>query len=204
MKLTDEQYRKVMRKGWNLTPDIYDRVWTPVLREYSIGCIERAGVRPGDRVIDVATGPGTAALLASERAGESGFVLGVDISDRYIEVATAAAAARPNVRFERHPMEQLGMGDHLFEAATCVLGLMYAAPVELAIAEIARVLAPGGRFAGCVWGRRERFIEFREPAAIALQRNSVEREVDAVCIASLRAGRAHEVEHVDVLAWTPE
>ena len=156
MKLTDEQYRKVMRKGWNLTPDIYDRVWTPVLREYSIGCIERAGVRPGDRVIDVATGPGTAALLASERAGEGGFVLGVDISDRYIEVATAAAAARPNVRFERHPMEQLGMGDHLFEAATCVLGLMYAAPVELALAEIARVLAPGGRFAGCVWGRRER------------------------------------------------
>ena len=161
MKLTDEQYRKVMRKGWNLTPDIYDRVWTPILREYSIGCIERAGVRHGTRVIDVATGPGTAALLASECTGENGFVLGVDISDRFIEVATAAAAARSNVRFERHPMEQLGVGDHQFEAATCVLGLMYAAPVELAIAEIARVLAPGGRFAGCVWGRRER-CGFRE------------------------------------------
>src|SRR5262249_10101880 len=124
--------------------------------ESATGCIERAGVRPGDRVIDVAAGPGTAALLASERAGEGGFVLGVDISDRFVEVATAAAAAHPNVRFERHPMEQLGVGDHLFEAATCVLGLMYAAPLELALAEIARVLVPGGRFAGCVWGRRDR------------------------------------------------
>ena len=165
MKLTDEQYRKVMRQGWNLTPDIYDRVWTPVLREYSIGCIERAPVRPGDRVIDVATGPGTAALLASERTGESGFVLGVDISDRFVEVATAAAAARPNVRFERHPMEQLGLRDHEFQAAICVLGLMFAAPPELAFGEIARVLAPGGRFAGCVWGRRER-CGFREMFSI--------------------------------------
>jgi SAM-dependent methyltransferase len=52
-------------------------------------------------------------------------------------------------------MEALALGDASFDAATCVLGLMYAAPVTTALGEIARVLAPGGRFAGCVWGRRE-------------------------------------------------
>ena len=40
MHLNDQQYRKVMRDGWNLTPDVYGRVWTPVLREYSIGCLD--------------------------------------------------------------------------------------------------------------------------------------------------------------------
>src|SRR5262245_51783164 len=104
MKLTDEQYRGVMRKGWNLTPTLYNQLWTPVLRTYSIGCLERVGLKPGHRVLDVACGPGTAALLAAERVGATGSVLGVDISDNFVEVATAAAVGYPNVRFARHPM----------------------------------------------------------------------------------------------------
>jgi SAM-dependent methyltransferase len=155
MHLTDEQYRGVMRKGWNLTPSLYDRLWTPVLRAYSIGCVKRASIRPGDRVLDVATGPGTAALIAAERVGPAGSVLGSDISDRFVEVASAAAAGLANVRFGRHPMEALALADASFDAAICVLGLMYAAPVSAALGEMARVLAPGGRFAGCVWGRRD-------------------------------------------------
>ena len=105
MKLTDEQYRGVMRKGWNLTPSLYDRLWSPILKTYSEGCIERVRLRPGDRALDIASGPGTAALLAADRVGPGGSVLGVDISDNFVEVATAAAAGRPNVRFARHPME---------------------------------------------------------------------------------------------------
>lgn len=161
MGLTDEQYRKVMRKGWNLTPALYERLWTPVLREYSLGCIERAGVRQKDRVLDVATGPGTAALLAAARVGSEGSVLGVDISDRFVEVASASAATVANVRFERHAMEELGLPDRSFDAATCVLGLMYGAPVSAALTEIGRVLSPGGKLAACVWGRRDR-CSFRE------------------------------------------
>jgi ubiquinone/menaquinone biosynthesis C-methylase UbiE len=161
MALSNEQYRKVMRKGWNLTPAIYDRIWSPVLREYSIGCVERACVRPGDRLLDVATGPGTAALIAAERVGENGRVVGVDISDAFVDAATRAAAGRTNVGFERHSMEELGLPDRAFEAATCVLGLMYGAPASSALSEIARVLVAGGRFAACVWGRRER-CAFRE------------------------------------------
>ena len=160
MTLTDEQYRKAMRKGWNLTPALYDRLWTPVVRAYSTGCLERARIAPGDRVLDVATGPGTAAFLAAERMGEGGgggAVLGVDISDNFVDMATArgTAAGFGNVRFARHPMEALALVDGSFDAATCVLGLMYAAPASAALSEIARVLAPGGRFAACVWGRRE-------------------------------------------------
>jgi len=155
MHLTDEQYRGVMRKGWNLTPPLYDQLWIPVLRAYSTGCVERASIRPGDRVLDVATGPGTTALIAAERVGPGGSVLGTDISDRFIEVASTAAAGHANLRFARHPMEALALADSSFDAATCVLGLMFAAPISSALDEIARVLVAGGRFAACVWGRRE-------------------------------------------------
>ncbi len=161
MGLTDEQYRKVMRKGWNLTPALYERRWTPVLREYSLGCVERARVRRGDRFLDVATGPGTAALIAAAAVGDEGTVLGVDVSDRFVEVATAAAVQLTNVRFARHAMEQMDLPDRSFHAATCVFGLMYGAPVSAALSEMARVLRPGGRFAACVWGRRDR-CSFRE------------------------------------------
>src|SRR5262249_48360687 len=85
----------------------------------------------------------------------SGNVLGVDIADNFVAVATLAAVGRTNVRFARHPMEALALADGSFDAATCVLGLMYAAPVSAAVGGDARVLVPGGRFGGCVWGRRE-------------------------------------------------
>jgi ubiquinone/menaquinone biosynthesis C-methylase UbiE len=131
MHLTDEQYRGVMRKGWNLTPALYDRLWSPVLRAYSEGCVERVALRPGERVLDVACGPGTASLLAAARVSPGGSVLGVDISDKFVEVAGAAAgdlaaAHGPgaDVRFARHPMEALALADGSFEAAICVLGLM--------------------------------------------------------------------------------
>lgn len=169
MHLTDEQYRGVMRKGWNLTPDLYDRLWTPVLRAYSIGCLERVGLRPGQRLLDVASGPGTAALLAAERVGTDGGVLGVDISDNFVARATSAAAGHTQVRFARHPMESLALADASFDAVTCVLGLMYAAPVSAALGEVVRVLVPGGCFAGCVWGRREA-CGYREMFSILGQR----------------------------------
>jgi SAM-dependent methyltransferase len=163
MHLTDEQYRKVMRKGWNLTPTLYERLWTPVLRAYSQGCVERVGAEPGQSVLDVACGPGTATRMLAERVGPNGSALGVDISDNF--VAAAAAEGAPNLRFARHPMEALALADASFDAATCALGLMYAAPVSEALAEIARVLRPGGRFAACVWGRREA-CGFREMFSI--------------------------------------
>jgi SAM-dependent methyltransferase len=155
MGLTDEQYRRVMRKGWNLTVDVYDRSWLSVLARYTEGCVERARVKPGDRVLDVATGPGTAALLAAERGAR---VVGIDISDAFVDAARRRA---PNVTFERSEMESLRAADASMDVVLCAFGLMYAAPLSAALAEMNRVLVGSGRFAACVWGRREN-CGFRE------------------------------------------
>lgn len=168
MEISDEIYRKLMRKGWNMTLDEYDRSWVSVLRGYAERCVELGGPRPGDRVLDIATGPGTAAFLAAARVGSAGSVLGTDISDNFIAAATQTAVRDElaNVRFERHAMEELGVPAGSIDVALCVLGLMFAAPADAALSEIARVLVPRtGRFAGCVWGRRAK-CGFREVFSI--------------------------------------
>ncbi len=168
MELTNEIYRKVMRKGWNMTLDEYDRSWVSVLGRYAERCVELGDLQPGDRVLDIATGPGTAAFLAAARVGSSGSVLGTDISDNFIEAATQRAAREEaaNVRFERHAMEELGVAADSIDVALCVLGLMFAAPVDAALSEITRVLTPKtGRFVACVWGRRAK-CGFREVFSI--------------------------------------
>jgi ubiquinone/menaquinone biosynthesis C-methylase UbiE len=118
--------------------------------------VERARLGAGERVLDVATGPGTAALLAAERVGASGQVLGIDISGKMTELAAerAAAAGLAQCRFARHDMEETGQADGAFDAVLCVLGLMFAADSAAALRELRRVTAPGGRIAVCVWGRR--------------------------------------------------
>jgi SAM-dependent methyltransferase len=159
MGLTDEQYRKIMRKGWNLTVDVYDRSWVSVLERYTEGCVQRARVGPGDRVLDVATGLGTAALFAANRGAR---VVGTDISDAFVE---AAGRRAPNITYERSEMESLRAADASMDVVLCAFGLMYAAPLSAALAEMNRVLVGGGRFAACVWGRREK-CGFREVFSI--------------------------------------
>jgi SAM-dependent methyltransferase len=107
-------------------------------------------VKSGDRVLDVATGPGTAALLAAERGAR---VVGTDISDAFVEAARGRVR---NVTFERSSMESLAIPDASMDVVLCAFGLMYAAPLSDALAEMNRVLVKGGRFAACVWGRRDK------------------------------------------------
>jgi SAM-dependent methyltransferase len=84
---------RVQRYGWDLAADSYQDAWVPLLAPYADGCVERAAIRPGARVLDLATGTGTAALRVAERTGPAGEVVGTDISDKMVAAAAARAAA---------------------------------------------------------------------------------------------------------------
>jgi ubiquinone/menaquinone biosynthesis C-methylase UbiE len=152
-----KMHRRVQRYGWDLAVDSYDRYWVPVLRSCSERCIDLADPRPGERVLDVATGTGIAAFMAAERVGD-GEVVATDLSEKMVEEvrARAARAGAARIRAERMDAEDLAYPDASFDAALCVLGLMYPADPQRAIGEMHRVLRPGGRAAVCVWGRRDR------------------------------------------------
>jgi ubiquinone/menaquinone biosynthesis C-methylase UbiE len=149
---------RVQRYGWDLAATTYDDGWVPILTPHAAACVDALALAPGERVLDVATGPGTAAFLAARKVGPRGAVVGSDIAQRMVELAAARAAERglPQLEFRRGDMETPLFDAGSFDALTCVFGLMFAADARAAMREMARVLRPGGRAAVAVWGRRAR------------------------------------------------
>ncbi len=151
-------HRRVQRYGWDLAVEDYDRHFLPLLRHCAERCIEMVDLKPGERVLDVATGTGVAAFLAAERVGAEGEVVATDLSQKMVDSTQDEANRRgiTNMRLERVDAEELSYPDATFDVALCVLGLMYPADPQRAIEQMHRVLKASGRVAVAVWGRRER------------------------------------------------
>jgi ubiquinone/menaquinone biosynthesis C-methylase UbiE len=149
-------FRRVQRYGWDAATNAYDRGWVPQLERLTQSCVVRANLRSGEHVLDLATGTGVAAFTAAQAVSPTGFVTGIDVSEKMVTLASVRAAnfGARNVLFQRRDMEATGAADGAFDAVTCAFGLMFAADYAAAFREIARVTAPGGRVSVCVWGRR--------------------------------------------------
>ena len=116
----------------------------------SLGCgnpIAVADLREGERVLDLGSGGGIDVLLSARRVGPSGFAYGVDMTDDMLELArrNAARAGARNVEFRKGQIEDLPLPDASVDVviSNCVINLSVDKPAVLA--EIFRVLVPGGR-----------------------------------------------------------
>ena len=110
--------------------------------------INLACIQPGEQVLDVGCGTGTLAIEAARRVGRAGRVAGVDPGTQQIARARAKAARRNiPVEFQMGVIEQLPFPDQTFDVVFSTL-MMHHLPAPLkrqGLAEIARVLKPGGR-----------------------------------------------------------
>lgn len=108
---------------------------------------DRAAVGSGDAVLDVCCGTGDLALELAGRTGPSGSVVGCDFSEPMLERARRKAAGRglAGIRFEWADALDLPYEDASFEAVTVGFGVRNLADLERGLAEMARVLRPGGR-----------------------------------------------------------
>lgn len=108
-----------------------------------------AEVSAGERVLDVATGTGDLAFELAARVAPGGEVVGVDFSERMLELARvkAAAAQRPDVviRFQAANALALPFAPDSYAAATVGFGARNFADLDHGLAEMARVVRPGGR-----------------------------------------------------------
>ncbi|MEZ5317283.1 MAG: methyltransferase domain-containing protein [Vicinamibacterales bacterium] len=102
-------------------------------------------LQPGERVIDVGTGPGFLARDMAGPVGQDGGVLGVDTSDAMLARARDRCADVPWVRFESGDASQLPVDDATFDAAASVQVFEFIPDVDHALGEMHRVLKPGGR-----------------------------------------------------------
>jgi ubiquinone/menaquinone biosynthesis C-methylase UbiE len=148
--------RRVQRYGWDLAAPVYELLWQAQLAPAQAELMACAGLRPGERVLDVACGTGATALDAAARVSPGGEVVGVDLSSRMVDAARQRALQTQceNVRFERMDAEMLELTDHSFDVALCALGLMYVPSPEHAILEMRRVVRKSGRIVLAVWGER--------------------------------------------------
>jgi ubiquinone/menaquinone biosynthesis C-methylase UbiE len=137
----------------------YDRHVGRWSRLYVPALLTAAGVAPGQRILDVATGTGEAALAAAPCVAPSGRVLGADIALPMLEVARAKIAGRP-ITLVAMDGQALACRDKSFDAVICQLGLMHLPDVVRGVEEFRRVLRPGGRVAVCVWSKPERVPMF--------------------------------------------
>jgi ubiquinone/menaquinone biosynthesis C-methylase UbiE len=126
--------------------------------------VARVDLRDGERVLDVACGTGVVARTAAERVGETGSVTGLDINAAMLAVARSSAQdARPPIDFVQGSALQLPFDDASRDVVLCQLGLQFFPDRSRAVAEMHRVLAPGGRLGLSVFGPIE-----HNPATFAL------------------------------------
>ena len=137
-ELTD--FKQATRAMW--AAGDYAR-FAPLVAEVGERLVRRAGVRPGDAVLDVACGTGNVAIPAA-RAG--GRVTGVDLTPEHFPAARSrASAAGVAVDWVEGDAEALPFEDDSFDVVLSSFGCMFAPRHAVAAAELARVLRPGGR-----------------------------------------------------------
>ena len=101
-----------------------------------------AAIGPGGRALDVATGTGDLAVELGRRVGPEGEVVGSDFSE---EMLTLARRKAPGLRFEWGNALDLPYEDARFDAATVGFGARNFSDLDRGLAEMARVVRPGGR-----------------------------------------------------------
>jgi len=136
---------------------LYERYLVPaVTLPWAVDLVERAGVRRGDRVLDVACGTGAVARVAAERVGDGGRVAGLDVNRGMLAVARSLqpAGAAPIEWHEGSALE-LPFDDREFRVVLCQLGLQFFPDRPAALLEMRRVSTPGGRVAASVFSAIE-------------------------------------------------
>ena len=149
---------------YNAAADSYDDPANSFWARFGKSTVERLGLRPGERVLDVCCGSGASAIPAAERVGPGGSVTGVDLSDNLLRLASAKAKARrlQNIEFRAADMLALPFPDRHFDAVVCVFGIFFVPDMAAAVRSLWRVVRPGGKLAITTWGPR-----FFEPANTA-------------------------------------
>lgn len=131
--------------------ELYEREYVPTVgRPMAYSLLAAAQPRSHEQVLDVACGTGIVARIAAEAVLDVDNVTGLDPNQAMLEVAGSRAPA--GINWVRGTAEHIPLADDSFTLVLCLQGLQYFTDRPAALAEIRRVLAPGGRFASLTPG----------------------------------------------------
>ena len=149
----DELTRRVART-YSAAADHYERSALGFWDRWGAATVSRLALAPGNTVLDLCCGAGGSAIPAARSVGATGRVLGVDLAVPLLELARAKAARErlTNVEFRLGDATRTGLPSGSFDAVVCVFGVFFAHDMPAFVAEMWRMVRPGGTLAITTWG----------------------------------------------------
>ena len=165
------------REAWHRAARGWER-WQAELRELSAPVaewlVEAIDPKPGQRVLELAAGPGETGFLVAERLGPDGTLVSTDQSPDMVDVARRRAQelGLGNVEFRVLDGQQIDLDERSFDAVLCRWGYMLMADPDAALRGTRRVLRQGGRLALATWDTPDRNLWMSAPVLQLIARGA--------------------------------
>lgn len=153
MAVNPEARKQAIAHVFSRASETHDTV-VPFFAHFGERVVTYAALKPGERVLDVASGTGACLIPAARAVGVEGSVTGVDISPGMVDVLRRRIAAEgiTNASAEVMDAEHLTFDAGAFDAVLCAFGIMFLQDPAAALRGFHRFLAPTGRVVIAVWG----------------------------------------------------
>jgi ubiquinone/menaquinone biosynthesis C-methylase UbiE len=138
--------------AYNAAADFYDASPLSFWNYFGRRTIELLSLPTGAQVLDVCCGAGASALPAAELVGPTGKVIGVDISQKLLELARSKTTGLTNIDFELGDLLALRFSNESFDAVVCVFGIFFVPDMQMAVRELWRCVRPRGQLVVTTWG----------------------------------------------------
>ena len=182
--MDDAEFKAEQRRNWSAAAAGWDKWWDTIERAaqpVSDRLVALADVRPGQAVLDVATGIGEPALTAARKVGPTGRVIGIDLAPRMLARARrrGLALGLANVEFHQADAETLDFPEASFDAGLCRWGLMFLPELTATLRRLRRLIRDGGRFAAAAWGPPEKVPMIGLATAVLAERLPSDEPADS-------------------------
>jgi SAM-dependent methyltransferase len=170
-----QKFRENLHQEWTGDRTVAAwRKWHSQIAAFTRGAtealLESAHLRPGMRVLDLASGVGDPALSIASKVAPTGRVTATDLGPGMMSLAEELARKKglTNIEFREASAESLPFPDESHEVLTCRFGIMFFPDLPKALRECFRALKPGGRAVFVAWGKKEQPF-FTTTAGIVLK-----------------------------------
>jgi ubiquinone/menaquinone biosynthesis C-methylase UbiE len=157
-----DKIRQQLKTNWTHDETVAAwRKWHTEIASFTRGVTEallhEAQLRPGQKILDLASGVGDPVISVAAAVGPTGRVIATDLGPGMFSLAAELARQQGlhNVDFREASAESLPFPDASFDRVTCRFGAMFFPDLQKALRESRRVLKTGGRICLAVWGRQE-------------------------------------------------
>jgi ubiquinone/menaquinone biosynthesis C-methylase UbiE len=157
MQIDPNQFKESQRQSWDSVSQGWHKWWKTIengAQNVSKRLVELAHIKPGDNILDIATGIGEPAITGARQVGSNGHVMATDLSPQMLSIAKQRAASlglENIIEFKEGDAEAIDLPPSSFDAVLCRWGLMFLPNLSGALSNIHRTLVPDGYLAAAVW-----------------------------------------------------